>query len=55
MIAFMNETLPSVAKQGFDLHEFENIYLDYLSKYGIFIESHITRFIENVIKHQNME
>ena len=25
VIAFMKETLPSIAKQGFDLHEFENI------------------------------
>ena len=25
VIAFMNETLPSVAKEGFDLHELENI------------------------------
>ena len=41
VIAFMNETLPSVAKEGFDLHELENIYLDYLSEYEIFIESHI--------------
>ena len=38
----MNETLPSVAKEGFDLHELENIYLNYLSEHEILIESHIT-------------
>ena len=42
VIAFMNKTLPSVAKEGFDLHELENIYLDYLSEHEILIESHIT-------------
>ena len=46
----MNETLPSVAKEGFDLHELENIYLDYLSEYEIFIDSHIARFGENLIE-----
>ena len=50
VIAFMNETLPSVAKEGFDLHELENIYLDYLSEYEIFIDSHIARFGENLIE-----
>ena len=30
VIVFMNETLPLVAKEGFDLHELENNYLDYL-------------------------
>ena len=35
VIAFMNETLSSVAKKGFDLHELENICLDYLSEYKI--------------------
>ena len=39
VIAFMNETLTSVAKEGFDLHESENIYLDYLSEYETFKES----------------
>ena len=48
--AFMNETLPLVAREGFDLHELENTYLHYLSEYEIFIESHITRFIENLIE-----
>ena len=43
----MNETLPSVAKVGFDLYELENIYLNYLSEYEIFIES---RFCENLIE-----
>ena len=42
VIAFMNETLPSVAKEGFGLHQLENIYLDYISEYEILIESHIT-------------
>ena len=42
VIVFMNETFPSVAKEGFDLHELEDIYLDYLSEYEILIESHIT-------------
>ena len=46
----MNKTLPSVAKEGFDLHELENIYLDYLSEYEIFIESHTIRFGENLIE-----
>ena len=32
VIVFMNETFPSVAKEGFDLHELEDIYLDYLSE-----------------------
>ena len=44
----MNEILLSVAKERFDLHEFENIYLDYLSEYEILIESHITQFGENL-------
>ena len=48
--AFMNETLLSAAKEGFDLHELENIHLNYLSEYNIFIESHITRFGENLIE-----
>ena len=50
VIVLMNETLPSVAKESFDLHELENIYLAYLSEYEIFIESHITRFGENLIE-----
>ena len=50
MIAFINETLPSVDKEGFNLHELENIYLDYLSEYEILIESHITRLGENLIE-----
>ena len=45
MIAFIIETF-----EGFDLHELENIYLDYLSEYKIFIASHITRFGENLIE-----
>ena len=49
VIAFMNETVLLVAKEGFDLHELENMYLDYLSEYEILIESHITRFGENLI------
>ena len=44
----MNQILPWVAKEGFDLHE--NIYLDYLSEYEIFIESHIIRSGENLIE-----
>ena len=46
----MNETVLLVAKEGFDLHELENMYLDYLSEYEILIESHITRFGENLIE-----
>ena len=49
-IAFMNKTLQSVAKESFDLHVLEIIYLDYLSEYEIFIKSHITRFRENLIE-----
>ena len=30
VIVFLNETLPLVAKEGFDLHQLENMYLDYL-------------------------
>ena len=45
VIAFMIETF-----EGFDLHELENIYLDYLSEYEIFIDSHIARFGENLIE-----
>ena len=50
VIAFMNETVLLVAKEGFDLHELESMYLDYLSEYEILIESHITRFGENLIE-----
>ena len=46
----MNETLPSVVKEGFDSHKLENIYLDYLSEYEILIESHIIQFSENLIE-----
>ena len=46
----MNKTLPSVAKEDFDLHELENIYLDYLSEYEILIESHIAQFGEKLIE-----
>ena len=46
----MNEALPSVAKEGFDLHELKNIYLIYLSENEIFKESHFTRFRENLIE-----
>ena len=46
----MNETLPSFAKEGFDLHELENIYVDYLPEYEIFIDGHIARFCENLIE-----
>ena len=46
----MDKTLPSVAKEGFHLHELESIFLDYLSEYEIFIESDITRFGENLIE-----
>ena len=45
VIAFMIETF-----EGFDLHDLENIYLDYLSEYEIFVESHITRFSEKLIE-----
>ena len=48
--SFMNETLPSVAKEGFHLHESENIHLDCLQQCEIFIESCKTRFGENVIE-----
>ena len=50
VIIFMNKTLPSVAKEDFDLHKLENIYLDYLSEYEILIEGHITQFGENLIE-----
>ena len=50
VIPFMNEALPSIAKEGFDLYELENICLDYLSEYEILIESHITGFGENLIE-----
>ena len=40
--SFMNETLPSVAKEGFHLHESENIYLNCLQQCEIFIESRNT-------------
>ena len=50
VIALINETLPSVAKEGVDLHERGNICPYYLSAYEIFIESHITRFGENLIE-----
>ena len=53
VIAFMNETLPSVAKEGFDLHELENIYLNYLSEHEILIESHITIWWKFNRGHQN--
>ena len=46
----MNEALPLIAKEGFDLYELENICLDYLSEYEILIESHITGFSENLIE-----
>ena len=29
---------------GFDIHEFEDMYLEYLSKYGVFSCQHVTRF-----------
>ena len=32
------------AQNGFDIHEFENMYPEYLSKYGVFIGKHVTRF-----------
>ena len=50
VIAFMNEALPLISKEGFDLYELENICLDYLSEYEILIESHITGFSENFIE-----
>ena len=50
VIAFMNEALPLISKEGFDLYELENMCLDYLSEYEILIESHITRFSENLIE-----
>ena len=46
-IGFMNKTLPSVTREGFDLHQLEDIYLDHLP-YEIFIESHITQFDKNL-------
>ena len=38
------------AKENFDFHELQNIYLDYSSEYEIFIESHITRFGEKLME-----
>ena len=44
----MSATLPSVAKEGFDLSELENMCLDYLSE--ILIQSHITRFGKSLLE-----
>ena len=45
----MNKTLPSVG-EGCDLPDLQNIQLDYLSEYKIFMENHIARFGENLIE-----
>lgn len=42
VIAFMNETQETEEQNGFDIHQPENNYLEYLSKYAIFIGKRIT-------------
>ena len=46
----MNEALHTEALNGFEIHELENMYLDYLSQYSIHLSSHITRFSEELIE-----
>ena len=50
VLAFMNETPPTEAVNGFEIHELENMYLEYLSEYNIDVASHITRFSEELLK-----
>ena len=35
-IAYMTETSYTEAETGFDIHELENMYIEYLSEYEIF-------------------
>ena len=46
----MNETQEAEARNGFDIHELENMYLEHLSKYGFFIGKHVTRFGQELLE-----
>ena len=50
VIAFMNESSISDAANGFEIHDLENMYIDYLTDYDIHVVSHITRFSNELIK-----
>ena len=50
IIAFMNETSPTDFFDGFDIHDLENMYHDYLSEYEVYIDSYIKRFGRNLIE-----
>ena len=49
VIAFINETPPKEAVKGFDVHDLEEIYLEYVSEY-VSLSSHITRFTDELTK-----
>ena len=50
VVTFMEETAQVDSKEGFEIHQLEDIYLDHLSCYGIDIESHITRFGKELLE-----
>ena len=49
VIAFIHE-VRGACQTGIELQELEKMYLEYLYQYDIHIESHVTRFGENLIK-----
>ena len=50
VIAFMNETQDAEAQYGFEMDELEDIYLEYLSKHGVFLHMHVTRFFQELLE-----
>ena len=48
VIAYINENYSANSENGFEIHELEAMYLEYLSNYEICITSHITRFIDEL-------
>ena len=50
VIAFMTESPQSEAEKGFNLHELEQIYLEYLARYDVVISGHVTRFGKELIE-----
>jgi len=48
VIAYMHET--ESAEKGFDIHELEDIYLDFLSQYDMNIGGNVTRFGKELIE-----
>ena len=46
----MNEAQEAEAQNGFNIHDLEDMYLEYLSKYGVLTGKHVTRFGQELLE-----